>query len=70
MRGEQRGDEQALPERSREPLQRQEQDLRREAERRGAAVVAVLEDNDLSGSGKIHRPAFERLIDLFWPATI
>lgn len=43
-------------------VHRQEQDLRREAERRGVAELAIFEDNDLSGSGKVERPAFERLI--------
>ncbi len=46
-------------------VQRQEQDLRREAERRGFAVrEPVLEDDDLSGSGNVTRPAFDQLIDL------
>src|SRR6266851_1600776 len=43
-------------------VQRQEEDLRREAKRRGATVRAVFEDNDLSGSGKVQRPAFDQLI--------
>lgn len=47
-----------------ERLLRQEQDLRWEAERRGAVVVHVLIDNDLSGEDKVGRPAFERLIEL------
>jgi DNA invertase Pin-like site-specific DNA recombinase len=42
---------------------RQQEDLQREAERRGAEVVLSLEDNDLSGSGKVHRPDYERLIE-------
>ena len=33
------------------------------AARRGARVAMVLEDNDLSGSGKVHRPGYEQLID-------
>jgi len=45
-------------------VQRQEKELRAEAERRGACVVAILEDNDLSGSGKVERPAFNRLIEM------
>src|SRR5260370_15655561 len=43
-------------------VQRQEEDLRLEAKRRGAVVRAVFEDNDLSGSGKVQRPAFDQLI--------
>src|SRR5690348_7624073 len=43
---------------------RQGKDLRREAERRHVRVVGVLEDNDLSGSGKVERPAFNRLIEM------
>src|SRR5947209_7100947 len=45
-------------------VQRQEKDLRREAERRHARVVCVLEDNDLSASGGVERPAFNRLIEM------
>jgi site-specific DNA recombinase len=45
-------------------VQRQEADLRREAHRLGARMVVVLEDNDRSGSGKVARPDFERLIEL------
>src|SRR5262249_20818087 len=45
-------------------VMRQLQDLRQEAKRREAVVVATLEDNDLSGSGKGYRPAYEQLIDL------
>src|SRR2546430_12527593 len=44
-------------------VKRQEKDLRHEAVQRGARVTMVLEDNDLSGSGKVHRPAYERLIE-------
>jgi site-specific DNA recombinase len=43
-------------------VQRQEKDLRREADRRHARIVATLEDNDLSGSGKVDRPQFNQLI--------
>lgn len=45
-------------------VQRQEVDLRREAQRLGAMVAVVLEDNDLSGSGRVRRPDFDRLIEL------
>lgn len=45
-------------------VERQKEDLRREAERRHARVVAVLEDNDISGEGKVERPSFDRLVDL------
>jgi DNA invertase Pin-like site-specific DNA recombinase len=45
-------------------VQRQAADLKREAGRRQARIVAVLEDNDLSGSGKVERPQFERLIQM------
>src|SRR6266487_6885920 len=45
-------------------VQRQEKDLRREAERRRARIIRVLEDNDLSGSGSVERPAFNRLIEI------
>jgi DNA invertase Pin-like site-specific DNA recombinase len=48
---------------SRLGVERQAEDLRREAERRQADIVLYLEDNDLSGSGKVRRPAYERLID-------
>jgi site-specific DNA recombinase len=43
---------------------RQEKDLRHEATRRHARIVAVLTDNDLSGSGKVERPAFNKLIEM------
>lgn len=43
-------------------VQRQAEDLQREAASRNATVVAVLEDNDLSGSGRVVRPQFDRLI--------
>jgi site-specific DNA recombinase len=43
-------------------VQRQEQDLRREAGRRGATIKHVFTDNDLSGSGKVVRPQFDKLI--------
>jgi site-specific DNA recombinase len=43
-------------------VQRQAEDLQREAARRSATVVAILEDNDLSGSGRVVRPQFDRLI--------
>lgn len=45
-------------------VKRQEEDLRREAERRGAELVDVLVDNDISASGKKVRPSFDRLIEL------
>jgi site-specific DNA recombinase len=45
-------------------VKRQQADMRRAAERRKARVVAVLEDNDLSGSGKVERPDFNRLIEM------
>lgn len=45
-------------------VERQEKDLRREAERRKARVVAVLSDNDISGEGKKERPDFDRLIEM------
>jgi len=44
-------------------VQRQADDLRREAERRHADIVLTLEDNDISGSGRVHRPDYERLIE-------
>src|SRR5690349_18825015 len=44
-------------------VQRQQEDMRREAARRGAEVVAVLEDNDISGT-KASRPDFDRLIEM------
>jgi len=44
-------------------VRRQEADLRREAKRRGVQVVLLLEDNDLSASGKDYRPDFERLLE-------
>jgi DNA invertase Pin-like site-specific DNA recombinase len=44
-------------------VRRQEKDLRQVAARRGGRVAMVLEDNDLSGSGKVHRPGYEQLID-------
>ncbi len=43
-------------------VERQRQDLLREAERRGAEVILDLEDNDLSGSGRVQRPSFDRLL--------
>ena len=45
-------------------VQRQQSDMRREAERRHARVAAVIEDNDLSGSGKVERPGFDRLVEM------
>jgi site-specific DNA recombinase len=45
-------------------VRRQEEDPRRLASWRGAEVAYVLTDNDLSGEGKVRRPAFERLIEL------
>jgi site-specific DNA recombinase len=45
-------------------VQRQEKDLRREAERRHARIVTVLSDNDISGEGKAERPDFNRLVDM------
>ncbi len=42
---------------------RQEKDMRAIAKRRGAQVTMVLRDNDLSGSGKVYRPAYEQLIE-------
>jgi DNA invertase Pin-like site-specific DNA recombinase len=45
-------------------VQRQQADMRREAERRHARVAAVIEDNDLSGSGKVERPGFDRLVEM------
>jgi site-specific DNA recombinase len=45
-------------------VQRQEHDLRREADRAGDELVAVLVDNDLSGSGNVRRPDFDRLIEM------
>lgn len=41
---------------------RQEEDCRREAGRRGWEVAGVYEDNDLSGSGRVRRPAYEDLV--------
>ncbi|HEX4213321.1 MAG TPA: recombinase family protein, partial [Candidatus Dormibacteraeota bacterium] len=43
-------------------VERQEADLRREAERRGWEVARVYEDNDLSGSGKVFRPNYEAMV--------
>src|ERR1700730_3883500 len=44
-------------------IARQEKDMRAIAKRRGAQVTMVLKDNDLSGSGKVLRPAYEQLIE-------
>src|SRR5438445_4796307 len=44
-------------------VQRQEKDLRREAERRKLRLVRVLTDNDVSGT-KDSRPDFDRLIEM------
>jgi len=44
-------------------IARQEKDMRAIAKSRGAQVTMVLRDNDLSGSGKVLRPAYEQLIE-------
>src|SRR4051812_42588915 len=44
-------------------VKRQEKDLRHEVARRNARVSMVLEDNDLSGSGRVLRPGYEQLIE-------
>jgi DNA invertase Pin-like site-specific DNA recombinase len=45
-------------------VERQEQDGRALAERRGWTVVKVIADNDLSASGRKPRPGFTRVVDL------
>jgi len=46
-----------------EAVARQEADCLALAARRGWTVVAVHQDNDLSGSGKVRRPGFEAVMD-------
>ena len=43
---------------------RQREDMEREAGRRGAQVIEVLTDNDITGTGAKRRPAFDRLVRL------
>lgn len=45
-------------------IERQEQDGCDLAERRGWTVIEVIRDNDVSASGKVKRPGFDRLIDM------
>lgn len=48
----------------REGVERQAEDAHALAKARGFGVVEVIEDNDMSASGKVTRPGFERLLSL------